>query len=76
MKRSYAEDETTRHEVDRKQALRQLEEDVLVLQRLDCPICEQDIEVYYSSCARIHHLKDNMQVSSRHQYYTTVQVFV
>ena len=62
MKRSYAEDETTRHEVDRKQTLRQLEEDVRCMQRLDCPVCDQDLDHYYTACSRIQHLRTQMQV--------------
>ena len=72
MKRSYAEDDTTRHEVDRKQALQQLEEDFKSLRTLDCPVCEQDLDGYYSACARIQHLKTQMQV----YIYTTLYVNV
>ncbi|CAI8055955.1 Helicase SKI2W, partial [Geodia barretti] len=61
MKRSYAEDETTRHEVDRKQTLKQLEEDFRSLQRLDCPVCDQDLDHYYTACSRIQHLRTQMQ---------------
>ena len=64
MKRSYAEDDTTRHEVDRKQALEQLEVDFKALQQLNCPICDQDLNQYYDSCARIQHLQRQMQVTT------------
>ena len=62
MKRSYAEDSTTRHEVDRKQALQQLEEDFRSLQDLDCSMCDEDLDHYYSACAHILHLHTQMQV--------------
>ena len=62
MKRSYAEDETTRHEVDRKQALKQLEEDFKSLQRLECPVCDQDLDHYYTACSHIQRLRAQMQV--------------
>ena len=64
MKRSYAEDDTTRHEVNRKHTLKQLEEDFKSLQTLDCPVCQQDLDSYYEACARIQQLKTQMQVFS------------
>ena len=66
MKRSYAENDTTKHEVDRKQALQRLEEDTESLQRLDCPVCDVDLDHYYSACARIQHLQKEMQVMLLH----------
>ena len=62
MKRSYAEDEMTRHEVDRKQALQELETDIGSLEQLDCPVCSTDLDHYYGACARIKNLQQQMQV--------------
>jgi len=62
MKRSFAENDSVRHEVDRKQALQDLEQSIRDLQKLDCPICSEDIDSYYSACARITYLKREMQV--------------
>ena len=62
MKRSFAEIDSARHEVDRKQALQDLEQSIRDLQELDCPICFEDIDSYYSACARITYLKGQMQV--------------
>ena len=62
MKRSYAENDTTRHEVDRKHALQQLEVDFRALEQLDCPMCDVDLDHYYTSCARIQQLQKQMQV--------------
>lgn len=62
MKRSYAEDEMTRHEVDRKQALQELETDIGSLEQLDCPVCNTDLDHYYGACARIKSLQQQMQV--------------
>lgn len=62
MKRSFAENDSVRHEVDRKQALQDLEQSIKNLQKLDCPICSEDIDSYYSACARITDLKRKMQV--------------
>ena len=62
MKRSFAEIDSARHEVDRTQALQDLEQSIRDLQELDCPICFEDIDSYYSACARITYLKREMQV--------------
>ena len=62
MKRSYAENDTTRHEVDRKQSLQQLETDIGTLEQLDCPVCDTDLDHYYASCKSIKHLQRQMQV--------------
>ena len=62
MKRSFAETDSARHEVDRQDALKGLEEDLSSLDQLDCPICSTDIDYYYSACARVTHLKMKMQV--------------
>ena len=67
MKRSFAELDSARHQVDRQQAVQELEQNVGSLQRLDCPICDTDIDHYYGACARITYLKKKMQV--RIQYY-------
>lgn len=61
MKRSFAELDSARHEVDRQQAVQELEQNVGSLQRLDCPVCDTDIDHYYGACARITHLKKKMQ---------------
>ena len=53
MKRSFAENDSVCHEVDRKQALQDLEQSIRDLQKLDCPICSEDIDSYYSARARI-----------------------
>ena len=62
MKRSFAENDSVCHEVDRKQALQDLEQSIRDLQKLDCPICSEDIDSYYSARARITYLKREMQV--------------
>lgn len=62
MKRSFAEIDSARHEVDRKQALEDLEQSITGLGQLDCPVCFEDIDQYYSACARIAHLRREMQV--------------
>ncbi len=62
MKRSFAEVDSARHEVDRQQALRDLEQSIGSLEGLDCPLCSVDIDQYYSACARIAHLRKKMQV--------------
>ena len=62
MKRSFAELDSARHQVDRQQAVEELEQNVGSLQRLGCPICDTDINHYYGACARITHLKKTMQV--------------
>ena len=63
MKRSFAESDTTRHEVDRKQALDSLQSDILSLQ-LDepCPVCSTDIDQYYSDCSRLTTLDRRIKV--------------
>ena len=60
MKRSFAEIDSAKHEVDRKQALQDLEESINGLGELDCPICFEDIDQYYSACARIAYLRREM----------------
>ena len=62
MKRSYAEDDATKNEVDRKLALQQVEADSKTLKQLNCPVCDSDLDRYYSSCARIQQLQKQMQV--------------
>ncbi len=62
MKRSFAELDSARHEVDRQQALEDLKQSISSLGELDCPLCSIDIDQYYSACARITHLRKEMQV--------------
>lgn len=62
MKRSFAELDSARHEVDRQQALKDLEQSIGSLEDLDCPLCSTDVDHYYSACARIAHLRKEMQV--------------
>ena len=62
MKRSFAEMDSARHEVDRRQALDSLENNIVSLQgQEECPLCMQDIGHYYSACARITELQKEMQ---------------
>ena len=62
MKRSFAELDYARHEVDRKQALEELEQNIGSLEHLDCPLCATDIDHYYGACARVAYLRREMQV--------------
>lgn len=63
MKRSFAESDTTRHEVDRKQAFDSLQSDILSLQQDEpCPVCSIDIDQYYSACSRLTTLNHEMKV--------------
>ena len=81
MKRSYAEDETTKHEVDRQRSLQQLMEDIGSLEQLHCSACATDLEHYYVACARRRHLQMQMQVLHMWIYmyiyiYVHVHVYV
>lgn len=68
MKRSFAEIDSARHEVDRRQTLDSLESNIDCLKRQEeCPLCMQDIDHYYSACARILQLKKEMQASELYQ---------
>ena len=69
MKRSYAEDEMTRHEVDRREALKELEVAIGSLEKLDCPMCASDMDHYYGACAHIQHLQEQMQVRKCVHYW-------
>ena len=64
IKRSFAEQESARHEMDRKQALDDPKQSISSLQDLNCPLCSIDIDQYYGACARIAHLRKDMQVFS------------
>lgn len=70
IKRSYAENDTTRHEVDRKQALQQLEVDFKTLEQLNCPMCDVDLDHYYTACAHIQYLQKQMQVHVVNTWHT------
>ncbi len=63
MKRSFAETDSAKHEVDRKQALTDLQGEISDIQgRESCPVCDVDIAQYYSSCASISTLDSQMKV--------------
>lgn len=64
MKRSFGESDSMRHEVDRKESMKELEDNIGSLEQLDCPLCTNDIDHYYSACARVTHLQREMQVST------------
>ena len=63
IKRSFAEIDSTRHINDNQEALCSIKESIEFLQKEDCPICVQDIDQYYSSCATVINFHKNMQVS-------------
>ena len=62
MKRSFKEVDSIRHEVDRKQTLDDLVQSVGTLEKLECPVCDDDIDHYYSACTRVRSLQRQMQV--------------
>lgn len=63
MKRSFAETDSTKHEVDRRQALTDLKKKISDLEKNKlCPVCEVDIDEYYSACARLTFLDSQMKV--------------
>ena len=65
MKRSFAETDSTKHEVDRRQALTDLKKKISDLEKNElCPVCEVDIDEYYSACARLTSLGSQMKVLS------------
>ena len=64
MKRSYAELDSMKHEVDRQQQLQNLKERAQALEELTCPVCISDIDQYYSCAARIADLQAAMKVTA------------
>ncbi len=63
MKRSFAETDSAKHEVDRKQALADLQREISDIQgRESCLVCDADIAQYYSSCATLSTLDSQMKV--------------
>ncbi len=63
MKRSFAETESTKHEVDRKQTLTDLQLKITDMQsKVSCPVCNADIPQYYNSCATLNTLDKDMKV--------------
>ena len=64
MKRSFAEIDSARHQVDRQEALHSLRRKSESLhQRPDCPTCLQDVDQYYSACVKLTENNRDMQVS-------------
>ena len=62
MKRSFAEVDTARHKRSHQQSVESLQLDMRSLTQLNCPVCTQDIDQYYSVATRIAHLQKEMQV--------------
>lgn len=63
MKRSFAETESTKHEVDRKQALAGLQQQISdIKSKMSCSVCNIDISQYYSFCARLTMLDNEIKV--------------
>ncbi len=84
MKRSFAETESTKHEIDRKQALAGLQQEISDIQsKISCSMCDADITEYYSCCARLATLDYKMKVctcmdtfSKLGTAYSTVNTFI
>ena len=64
MKRSYAELDSMKQEVDRQQQLQEVQESVKALKELHCHVCTPDIDQYYSCAARIAYLQASMKVAA------------
>lgn len=73
MKRSFAETDSTKHEIDRKQALADLQREISDIQgRESCPVCDVDIAQYYNSCASLSTLNIQMKVCATFFFQTIV----
>ena len=62
MKRSFAEEDSMRQAGDREQQMRDIQKNLSMMEKLNCPICVDDIEQYFASCASITRMKRDMQV--------------
>ena len=60
LKRSFAETESTKHEVDRQDTMIQLQSKLSQLV-VSCSLCSLDIAPYYSYCDRVHTLDQQMR---------------
>ena len=70
IKRSFAELDSVKHEVDRKEMLKQLLEEKKAMESLNCYHCYEDLDQYYQSCVQIMKLRKKLQV----YMYVHVQV--
>ena len=62
MKRSFAEVDSMKHEVDRKEKLQQLQDNAKLYEGLMCGVCYTDIDQYYQACAAMWKLHRKSQV--------------
>lgn len=65
MKRSFAEVDSMKHEVDRKEKLQQLQDNARSYEGLICGVCYTDIDQYYLACAAMWKLHRKSQVYLR-----------
>ena len=65
IKRSFAEIDSARHQVDRQNALDHIKENLRHLCQMEyCPICSQDINHYYNACVTLDIFHTRIQVSA------------